>query len=216
MRWTCEQVEERLSEYLDHLLSAEDRAGFAAHAEGCPRCRPLVARMDALLAAVHRLEPVAEPPRLVYQILDRTLGPRREAKGWRAWFGWLRPVLQVRVGMGVATALIAVVIVGQAAGVTWADVRNADWTPSGIYHAIDRRAHLVYARGAKFVNDLRVVYEIQSRLQPATQREAEPPEQKPGEPKEEPKPPQRNRADELYRYEQLLASLAPAPGRSLR
>ena len=39
---------------------------------------------------------------------------------------------------------------------------------SGKYFArsANRQAHLAYARGAKFVNDLRVVYEIQSRLQP--------------------------------------------------
>jgi len=33
-----------------------------------------------------------------------------------------------------------------------------------MYHNADRQAHLVYARGTKFVSDLRVVYEIQSRL----------------------------------------------------
>jgi hypothetical protein len=30
--------------------------------------------------------------------------------------------------------------------------------------AANRQAHLVYAHGAKFVNDLRLVYEIQSRF----------------------------------------------------
>jgi hypothetical protein len=45
----------------------------------------------------------------------------------------------------------------------------------------NRQAHLTYARGAKFVNDLRVVYEIQSRLgsQPEPQSAPQPPTQNP-------------------------------------
>ena len=40
----------------------------------------------------------------------------------------------------------------------------ADLSPASVFHNADRQAHLVYARGTKFVSDLRVVYEIQSRL----------------------------------------------------
>jgi hypothetical protein len=72
---------------------------------------------------------------------------------------------------------------------------------------------LTYARGAKFVNELRVVYEIQSRLEPEPK-----PEQVPARPKHEPKPdphyPQQKSETHPGRHEArattLLAFLAPS------
>ncbi|HMD32521.1 MAG TPA: hypothetical protein VKG84_11475, partial [Candidatus Acidoferrales bacterium] len=52
-----------------------------------------------------------------------------------------------------------------------------DFNPINIYRAADRHAHLTYARGVRYVNDLRVVYEIRSRLEEASATPAVPPEQ---------------------------------------
>jgi hypothetical protein len=59
-----------------------------------------------------------------------------------------------------------VVIVSYAAGLTPAKLKKADLSPANVLRSANRQVHLSYARGAKFVNDLRVVYEIQSKLQP--------------------------------------------------
>jgi hypothetical protein len=45
----------------------------------------------------------------------------------------------------------------------------ADLNPVNLYRSADRQAHLAYAKGSKFVGDLRVVYEIKSRLEPSEQ-----------------------------------------------
>ena len=44
------------------------------------------------------------------------------------------------------------------------NVTAAELHPANVLRAANRQAHLTYARGVKFVNDLRVVYEIQSRF----------------------------------------------------
>ena len=57
-------------------------------------------------------------------------------------------------------------IVIHTSGMTPAKLKKADFNPISIARSANRTAHLIYARSVKFVNDLRVVYEIQSRLQP--------------------------------------------------
>src|SRR5258705_4447477 len=90
MSWTCEQTEARLSDYLDGVLNPAELAEFTAHVPSCARCAPLVACVSDLLTGLHGMEQVAEPPRLVYSILDKTLGPREAVTRWRAMVAWGR------------------------------------------------------------------------------------------------------------------------------
>src|SRR5258706_2840207 len=83
MSWTCEQTEARLSDYLDGVLNPAELAEFTAHVPSCVRCAPLVASVSDLLTGLHGMEQIAEPPRLVYSILDKTLGPGEAVTGWR-------------------------------------------------------------------------------------------------------------------------------------
>jgi anti-sigma factor RsiW len=166
MNWNCAQVEERLSDYLDNLLSATERAEFEAHAAGCARCTQLVAQVGGLVRRVQSLEPIEAPARLVSAILDQTLGPRAPKHGWRRWLAWAPTLLQPRFAIGMATAAASLVILLYAAGLNPAKIRKGDLNPVNIYRSANRQSHLVYARGVKYVNDLRVVYEIQSRLRP--------------------------------------------------
>jgi anti-sigma factor RsiW len=216
MNWTCQQTEDRLSEYLDRLLAADERAALEAHAAGCAVCAPLLERMEALVGGLHRLAPVAEPAGLVGRILDGTLGPR-EAKDWRRRLGWFGGVFQPRFAMGMATAALSLFFVLQGLGVSLTEIELADLYPRNLYRAADRQAHLLYARGAKFISDLRVVYEIQSRLQPASETEAEGEGESDSEgaAPEDRRPRQQNRADEVSPHHYVLANVL-LPGRSLR
>src|SRR3981189_3040151 len=81
MSWTCEQTEARLSDYLDGVLNPAELVEFTAHVPSCARCAPLVASVSELLTGLHGMEQIAEPPRLVYSILDKTLGPREAVSG---------------------------------------------------------------------------------------------------------------------------------------
>ena len=176
---TCERIEGRLSDCVDRLLDADERSAFEQHVAGCARCAPLVRSVGGLVAAMHHLEPLEAPAGLYNKILDRTLGPRAEKKRWRAWLAWPRLVTQPRFAYGAVSVLFTVIVLSQALGVQWRKPTLADLNPVNIYRAVDRRAHMIYARGAKFVTDLRVVYEIQSRLHPEAEPQP-PPEQKPG------------------------------------
>ncbi len=220
MAWTCEQIEERLSEYLDRFLDPGERSEFESHVASCARCARLTEHVGRLVSHMHRLEPLEAPPPLVRNILDRTLGPRTQKEGWRAWLGWLRPVWQPRFAYGGVSLLVTVVVLSQALGLQWRRPRLADLSPANVYRAADRRAHLVYARGSKFITDLRVVYEIQSRLRPEAEPQPAPePKRGPGQSEGPPakSPRQLNRAHEYGREFIMLACMLDAvPARSER
>jgi anti-sigma factor RsiW len=169
MNWNCEQIEARLSDYLEGALTPEEAAQFTAHSSTCAQCQELVASVRGLIGAMHALEPVAAPVNLVPAILDSTLGPRTSSAGWRAWFGWTRVIIQPRFAYGALTVLITLGVVSQALGIQWRTPTVADLNPVNLYRSFDRQAHLAYAKGSKFVGDLRVVYEIKSRLEPSEQ-----------------------------------------------
>ena len=208
MTWTCEQNELRMSDYVDRLLEPHELREFAEHLEACARCSALAARVASLVAGMQRLDTLEPPPQLVRNILDQTIGPRPERRSWRAWLDWLSPAWQPRFAMGALSVVITFAVVSQALGIQPTQISLSDLNPVNVYHQANRRAHLLYARSVKFINDLRVVYEIQSRLQPEPQPETTPaePEAAPGKAPEKNQPRERNRADELGPQPTILAS----------
>lgn len=218
MTWTCELTEERLSDYIDDLLSSEERTAFLQHVPSCAHCAPLFASVSHLVKNLHSIAEVDTPPRLVYSILDQTLGPRDSATGWQAVRQWLRGLATVRFAYGVATLAATFLILVTASGFNWRHPKAADLSPANIYRKANNQAHLAYARGTKFFSDLRVVNEIQSRLReneqvPVNQEEALPqptPGKNPGSTDgTKPGPRQQNRADGIYHNLEVLADEMP-------
>src|SRR5580704_16488222 len=167
MDWNCKISDERLSEYLDGRLSAADASAFATHTAGCADCAQLVARVGRLVGQMHELAEIEEPPQLIQNILDATIGPRTQKEGWKNWFSWVPMLWQPRFAMGIVTVAASLTIVIHSTGITPGKIKRADLNPASLVRSANRQLHLTYARSAKFVNDLRVMYEIQSRLQPA-------------------------------------------------
>jgi anti-sigma factor RsiW len=218
MNWTCEQTEERLSDYIDDLLTAEERAAFVAHVPTCERCGPLFASVAHLVTNLHAIAEVEAPPRLVYAILNKTLGPRETVTGRQALLRWVRGSAALRFAYGGLSLAAVFLILAMASGFNLRHPKMADLQPMNIYRYADSQVHLVYARGTKFVSDLRVVNEIQSRLRenvqvPANQEETLPqgtPGKDPGSTDStKPGPRQQNRANGIYRNLEVLAEEMP-------
>lgn len=187
MVWDCSQIEERLSDWLEGRLSPDEAKSFSAHAAACPKCQELAENVRSLVSGMAQLEMLPEPPGLARKIIDATLGPRVKVGFLERWTGWSTAQLHPRLAMGAVTMAAVIVIVFQVSGVKAARFRHVDLSPVSYFHNANRQAHLVYARSTRFVNDLRVVYEIESRLQPAPQ--AEPPLEPPSLPEQQPQAP---------------------------
>jgi hypothetical protein len=78
----CDQVQERLSEYLEDLLDAESRTSVHDHLSSCPHCQAEAQALSQMRQAVADL-PVIEPPSGFSQrVMSRI---REEAEGPSLW-----------------------------------------------------------------------------------------------------------------------------------
>lgn len=213
MSWSCLQIEERLSDHLDGVLTQAEEREFNQHASTCPKCAPLVSQVQFAIGRLHTIEQEEAPADLIPSILVKTLGPRKPKREWRSWF---MVFWQPRFAMGFVTALAALVIIFQATGGSRPNSGGlADLSPVSIYRAADRHAHLAFARTVKFVNDLRVVYEIQSRLQPSNPALPVQQQTAPAPASPDQKNPKESRRDQsaLQRVALVAVLLEDAPGR---
>jgi anti-sigma factor RsiW len=212
MKWTCEQTEARLSDYLDGFLQPGEQTAFDLHVNGCERCTPLVANVSHLLSTLRTLERVDPSPKFEEAILAATLGPQ----SWRKAKRWLRGLQSPRFVYSAVSVAATILALLMASGFSFRKPKLADLRPATIYRNTNSQAHLVYARSAKFVSDLRVVYEIQTRLNeneqnPSTREETIPqssPKKEPGQTdnSKPATPKQQNRAYDVERNLRVLAS----------
>ena len=222
MNWTCEQTEARLSDYLDGLLNADEWSAFNQHVNTCAVCTPLVASVAHTLGGLYALEQVEPPPQLETRILIATVGvARRKYDFW----AWLRNLQSPRFIYGAVSVAATFALLLTATGFNWRKPKLADLAPATIYRRADANVHLVYARSTKFVSDLRVVYEIQSRMNEADQNPAMREQTIPqSSPKKEPgrtdnanpsTPKQQNRANDISMRLEVLACEFPILSGSL-
>lgn len=220
MTWTCDQVEARLSDYLDGLLVGAEKVEFEKHEQECAQCGPLVASVKNLVGEMHAMAEVEVPPRLVYTVLDQTLGPRETVTGRKAFLNFIRGLASPKFAYGAASVMATFVILLGASGFSWRKPKLADLSPTNVYRNADRQIHRGRARAVKYFSDLRVVYEIQSRLRQdqnelqSTPEETRPkptPEKDPGETDDHSHVPprQQNRANEMALQMEMLAANCP-------
>jgi len=214
MNWTCEQIEARLSDYLDGALGPAEQGAFDQHVLGCERCAPLIGSVTHTLDRLHDLEQVEPSPRLINSILTTTLGPQ----SWRNAKRWLRNLQSPRFVYSAVSVAATLFILLSASGFSWKKPKLADLAPANIYRKANSEAHVVYGKSVKFVSDLRVVYEIQSRLHqdseiPTTEEETIPkssPSKKNSTDGTNPASPrQQNRANGIERRIEILAAELP-------
>ncbi len=166
MPWSCEQTEARLTEVLEGGLGLSELREWEAHREVCAPCRQLVAAATYAVAALHELPPAPVPADLIPRILEQT-GRRYQTR--RRW-----AVLSPRLALAAASVALFFFFLLRAVA-TPADSILAELDPLRLYRAVDRRVHLVYARSVKVLSDLRVVYELQTRIGSLAQPAPEPP-----------------------------------------
>jgi len=169
----CAEVEALLAEALDGVLHGPTLAAFEAHQQGCATCRSMVEEARAGMSLLQALEE-AEPPRnLMHNILAQTIGalpsehavvkPRGE--GWMEKLkGRLAPVFAgvatPRFAMSFGMAFFSITMLLGIAGFRFGDMRDWDLTSKGI-----RKAYYnTEARVMRYYENMRLVYEIESRV----------------------------------------------------
>jgi hypothetical protein len=195
----CAEFDVLLNDALDGVLAGPKLESFQAHARVCAVCGPLFAEVDGGKRWLKALPEVEPPANLVHNILLATTGYASERaairpKGKSSWMdaltGWLRPVFapvlsvgrQPRFAMSFGMAFFSLSVSLSLAGVKVSDVRHLDLRPSAIKHTY----YETTGRAVKYYENIRFVYEIESRVR-EFKRVTAPPEPSPKEQKPEKK-----------------------------
>src|SRR6266849_7589277 len=173
----CAEFDALLNEALDATLTGPKLESFQAHARVCAICGPLLAEADAGRRWLKSLAEVEPPANLMHNILLATTGHESKrvaasAKAESSWAdkitAWLRPVFapvlavsrQPRFAMSFGMAFFSLSISLSLAGVKVSDVRHLDLRPT----AIKRTYYETSGRVVKYYENIRFVYEIESRM----------------------------------------------------
>jgi anti-sigma factor RsiW len=97
----CHATREALEEYRRHELEPDRARAVEAHLQGCPACRGILAREEAVARLVHALPRPPAPAALVRQV--RALGAR--PRGIVGWLG--RPWVAAAVAAVIVAAVLA-------------------------------------------------------------------------------------------------------------
>lgn len=157
------EIENLVSEYLEGQLDTVRRAEVEQHLGGCALCRELVADFRHMFELCRAAEPVEPAPWLVPKILRATLGESHPGFLERLT-AWFRPRVQVRVLYTAAMTVFSVSVIANACGINLRHLKLEDLNPRTWAYQADRNGHLLLGRAEKYYYDLKVVYEIESRL----------------------------------------------------
>jgi hypothetical protein len=177
-RMSCSEFDAMLSQAIDGTLAGERLAQFEAHGRECQLCGPLLQEAEAGRSWLKSLTEVEPPAELVTNILLGTTGvlPSRAGAGARtepaSWGERLRqwgalvvsPIVAVarqpRFAMSFGMAFFTLSVTLSLAGVKISDLRNLDLRPS----AIRRTYYETTGKVVKYYENIRFVYEIESRV----------------------------------------------------
>ena len=201
-RMHCAEFDALLSQAIDGTLAGERLATFEAHGRDCKLCGPLLQEADAGRTWLKSTVEVEPPEDLVTNILLRTSGVlTRQRAGQRVTTSWMdrvgelasaifSPIVAVarqpRFAMSFGMAFFTLSVTLSLAGVKLSDLRHLDLRPS----AVRRNYYETQGRVVKYYENIRFVYEIESRVRQFKQA-ATPAEQ----PREQPQNDNNDRKD---------------------
>ena len=159
----CSDAEILLAEYVEGTLRGAAKASLESHLASCSSCRELAQDAAAAASFLARTSVLEVPPELVNRILFQV--PSLKPSLARRIFGqvlggWLEPVLQPRLAMGMGVAALSFFMLEPHVR----QLTLADLDPVKTWTITENRANRVWERGVKSYENLRLVYEIQSRL----------------------------------------------------
>jgi anti-sigma factor RsiW len=166
----CAEFETKLADYVDGTLPKVERAELELHSADCPSCRQFMADVSGVATMLERVEEIEPPAELITRIAYQA--PRGRNRDGLDVFGfwpelkakWLEPLLQPRLAMGMAMTVLSFSMLARCTGAPVQHLQAADLNPGHVLANFEDRIVRTRDRVVKNYENLRVVYEIESRL----------------------------------------------------
>jgi hypothetical protein len=159
----CAYCEERLSDYLERSLSAEERYTVKLHLAACPACSELLAGMAEVMVWGKAFPVYDAPAWLAGRIVANT--PRIARESWldtlTSMWKW---IIEPRTAMALFTATLVLGWLGNLTGASpsWINVlRN----PTAIYYGAQGAMDRAYGDAIRRYYRSPLVTQIQSRIE---------------------------------------------------
>ena len=166
----CTQFEAVLADYLDGALAETERFAIEEHVAGCAGCREFLEDATAGARLLKSAPEIGAPPELVtriaYQAPNGRLRHPLDQPGFlsRMATKWLQPLLQPKLAMGMAMTVLSFAMLQRCTGVQVQRIQVADLNPVRIWGGVEDRVIRAKDRAVKYYENIRLVYEIESRL----------------------------------------------------
>lgn len=168
------EFEALMSDALDGVLAGEAQQRFEAHRAECGACALMYRDAEAGMNWLASLEEALPPANLVHNIMVATVGQATAQEATRERAGWLQklrafaapmlqPVLQPRFGLSFAMAFFSISTVLSVGGVRLNNLNAASLAPTTLANNAIRTFHETTARAAHYYDNLRFVYELESK-----------------------------------------------------
>src|SRR5271165_1311220 len=169
----CVEAEALLAEAIDGTLHGSILAAFEAHRDSCPACRTMLEEASSGMHWLKGLDEIEPPRNLVHNILAQTIGQIPEPRAIQAaksesWLERLKgrmspvfaPVVTPRFAMSFGMAFFSITMLLSIAGFHVADLRHVDLSAKGITKAY----YSTQTRAVRYYENIRLVYEIETRV----------------------------------------------------
>jgi anti-sigma factor RsiW len=166
----CADFENLLADYVDGSLAETQRRAVEEHTASCAACREFMRDVTGAVAFLKRADQVLPPPELVTRIayqapIGRTREPFEPEGIWsKVSAAWLQPLLRPRFAMGMAMTILSFAMLQRCTGVQVQHIQAADLSPIRIWDGVEDRVIRVKDRAVKYYENIRLVYEIETRL----------------------------------------------------
>jgi hypothetical protein len=170
MPMNCSEFETLLADYIDCALPAAQTADIEQHASACPSCAEFMRDVTGAVRFLQRVPDIAPPPELItriaYQAPTGRLRHPFDKPGILSRFAqkWLQPLLQPKLAMGMAMTILSFAMLEKCTGIQVQHIQAADLNPIRIWDGVEDKAMRAKDRAVKYYENIRLVYEIQSRL----------------------------------------------------
>ena len=165
MKVECHEIENVLGLYAELGLGETQSAMVRAHLSTCEACALLALEMEFTISLCREFPELEPPPRLIERVLQETIG-LQQSLSWKEYLRELfRPLYaSPRFATGACLAAVSFSIVMNALGVNLGEVRWSEITPRTVVDGLNRTANVAYDNGMRRLNDLKILYQLQSKI----------------------------------------------------
>jgi hypothetical protein len=207
MKVECHEVENFLGLYAEGGMDGPQSAMVRAHLSTCEACALLALEMEFTISLCREFPELEPPPRLIEGILRETIGQRQSL----SWTEYLRELFRPlygspRFATGACLAAISFTIVMNALGVNLGEVRWSEITPRTVVDGLNRTVKVAYDNGMRRLNDLKILYQLQSKIEELRTDESEPEKPSETEPKTKERLQQNSATDHRIAFRLLVSS----------